>query len=64
MEELFFRVSVVKKEESVIVMVQDSKKGHLVINKLHDITITACSYYDSSIMHVSSKVTAKNSRKM
>ena len=54
----------VKKEESVIVVVQDSKKGHLIINKLSDITITACSYFDSSVMHSSSLMTAKNSRRL
>jgi bifunctional DNA-binding transcriptional regulator/antitoxin component of YhaV-PrlF toxin-antitoxin module len=42
MEELYFRVAVIQKEESILVILEESNKSHLIVNRLKDITITAC----------------------
>jgi hypothetical protein len=43
-------VSVIQKEESVMVMLEDSKKGHQIINKTGDITIIATTYIDPAFV--------------
>ena len=64
MEEIFFKISVVKKEDSVIVVICDSQHAHKVVNKLSDITLTACSYQEQGNMASSSQLRMKNSRRM
>jgi hypothetical protein len=43
MEDLYFKLTVVEKEEQVLVILEDSKNAHKIVNNLENITITAIS---------------------
>jgi hypothetical protein len=43
MEDLYFKLTVVEKEEQVMVVLEDSKVAHRIVNNLEHITITAIS---------------------
>lgn len=43
MEDLYFKIAVVEKEEQVTVVLENSSVAHLIVNNLEHITITATS---------------------